>query len=361
MDYQTLVQQLNSTDAASRSRAATDMADLGDLRALQDLAAVLAKETELPVIEACIESIRYLSTSFLRPITPLLQSPNPKIRNGVVEILHDSSESGLALLGELAETGDKDVRKFALDALRGQVSMTAIVIIRRRLRDQDDTVRMTAIEYLGELGDNHSVQEIVKILRSHPHPMVAFNCLNTLAQLDCRDVADELLELYPRLEHVPLLMKAGYLKLLSQIGQPEHLQDLHGILLADSPEGLPEALEALEGICRRHPQLVLPEDLLSRLKHFLQHSPTFARSKILRLLPEEERRALLLEMRRQLRQTNDPSIWLVALETLQELGNLEDLSLFEELAETQEDEDLIDALSETSRLIRLRLEEEEEA
>jgi HEAT repeat protein len=354
MKYQTLLEKLESSQPAERSYAASDLADLGDLRAIEALAHRLQSEECLPVIESCIESIRYLSTSVLQPLAPLLNSHNPKVRNGVVEILHDASEHSLFLLGDLAENGDRDVRKFALDALRGRISISAIVIIRGRLRDDDDTVRMTAIEYLGELGDSDSAPEILRILQEHPHPMLAFNCMNALARLDCVHIADEFLELYPNLRQVPSLLVGNYLKILGQVGRAEHLMDLETFLLSRPSMNVAEAIEALLGICRRLPDVELSEQLHELLNTMLSDSSATVRGKILQLVSAERQQQFLEHARRQLREDLDPELLAIHLEILRDRGDEADIALLEDLAADIDDEDILDVVAETISNLRER-------
>ena len=128
-------------------------------------------------------------------------------------------------------------------------------------------------------------------------------------------------------------------------------------MLSRPKMNVPEAMEALRGICVRHPEIQLSEPLLQCLTELLDDTSATVRGKILLLLPEEQQQNFLEATRLQLREKTDPELLAVHLEILRDRGDQVDIEMLEEIAAEIDDEDMLEVISETIVNMRKRMED----
>ncbi len=349
-----LLQQLHSEDSEARAMAALELSRLEDFGALQTIARQLLEEENVHAAEAMLVALKRLSVSFLKPLTPLFYSDSPMIRNGAVEIFHDASEGNLLLISELARSQDKDVRKFAIDSLRGNYSKTAIVTMRDKLFDPEVNIQLTAVEYLAELGDQESAGQILELYRTTTVSMLRFTCLRALADINCDPIRDEVLEAVPPdLSVLNALEIPLFLRLLGRLGQRVDVERIGALLQQDS-NFVSEATEALEMLQRRLEIEAFPESLCQVLREKLPEALPPERTRLLRLLGEKENQDVIRQARAQLASPNEMDI-LSALSTFRDFGSEEDLALLEDRAGELEDEVLLEEIADTMFVITGRL------
>jgi len=352
--FEALVEQLKAEDPLKRDYAVEDLTALNDLRAIKVIAEHLESEKSLQVRETMISALQTLCLSVVEPIAPLLYSDNPQIRNGAVGVLHEAGESVIRLLDRLSQDPNKDVRKFAIDALKGKNSATAITVLRNRLNDDDPNVRITAIEYLGELRDQESAPKILEILKNNPPVMATATCLEALANINAPASAIAL-DYYPKLEDIPPMLLFSYVKLLGMAGNGSHFELLGSLIKTQGALLGKELIDAIEGICQREQHQSPPQSLLNPLKALFEKvtSPPL-RYQIFHFLLQYDGETRL-ETARSYLEAEDLMIQMASLEVISQYGTQQDLSTLERLADQVEDDELLETIGETLAEVEARV------
>ena len=93
----------------------------------------------------------------------MLKSDNAYLRNAAIEFLQNYGEEVKPYIEELFNSKDRDIRIFAINIL-GDVKFEESVNMLRRfiLKEQDINALVTAIDYLGEIGN----QDDIKLLEA---------------------------------------------------------------------------------------------------------------------------------------------------------------------------------------------------
>ncbi|MBF0258862.1 MAG: HEAT repeat domain-containing protein [Desulfamplus sp.] len=78
---------------------------------------------------------------------------------------------------------DREVRKLLMDALFQIGSTEAVLAIRAGLKDSSINVRITALEYLGQLNDLDSITDVLEMLQDETDPMLITSALETVLQI----------------------------------------------------------------------------------------------------------------------------------------------------------------------------------
>jgi len=88
-----------------------------------------------------------------------LKSDNAYLRNAVIEFLKLYGKEAKQFLEELMENEDRDIRIFAINIL-GDVKFEDSINMLRRfiLKEKDINALVTAIDYLGEIGDENDIK-----------------------------------------------------------------------------------------------------------------------------------------------------------------------------------------------------------
>ena len=96
----------------------------------------------------------------------LLKSDNAYLRNAIIEFLKQYGNEAKAFLEELMNSEDRDIRIFAINIL-GDIRFEDSLDMLRRfiLKEKDINALVTAIDYLGEIGDESDIQ-LLKALKN---------------------------------------------------------------------------------------------------------------------------------------------------------------------------------------------------
>ena len=96
----------------------------------------------------------------------LLKSDNAYLRNAIIEFLKQYGNEAKAFLEELMDSEDRDIRIFAINIL-GDIRFEDSLDMLRRfiLKEKDINALVTAIDYLGEIGDESDIQ-LLKALKN---------------------------------------------------------------------------------------------------------------------------------------------------------------------------------------------------
>jgi len=345
--FEKLVAQLKSDTAVDRDYAVEDLIELGDLNAIKVIAECLPHEPTLQVRETMLAALNTLCTSVVEPIVPLLYLDNAQIRNGAVDILCESGEGVIRILDRLSGDDNKDVRKFALDALKGKRSASAIAILQRALDDDDANVKITAVEYLGDIEDRKSAPKILSILKKEPTLMMIVSCLEALSKMDDIETSKEALKVYVEPQAISLMILFPYLKLLGKAGSSKDFPLLRTLITTHGVMFAKELIDAIEHICIRESIEELPQDLFELLKNLSEQvsSPPL-KYEITQFLQKSDNDTTRLDTARTNLNSGEIMLQMSALEVIMEYGTEEDMEPLEAMAENTDDDDLLEMLGE---------------
>ena len=105
----------------------------------------------------------------------MLKSDNAYLRNAAIEFLKTYGNEAKKFLEELMESKDRDIRIFAMNIL-GDVKFEDSVDMLRRfiLKEQDINALVTAVDYLGEVGNQDDIKLLDALKKEINDPYVHF-------------------------------------------------------------------------------------------------------------------------------------------------------------------------------------------
>jgi HEAT repeat protein len=362
----TVMEVLDSGGAEEKAAMLEDIRekDIRDTALAPLLIDRLEKETSRAIKERILMILnRLVPLGEYRDADRMLRSPDPFVRNGIVEIIKSSDIPIIRFLEKLAEDEDKDVRKFVIDALSQEESEDAIAIIRARLDDTDTNIVYTAIEYLGSFRDAPSVEKIEAILLASNHSMVLCSGLEALSKIQRSYRREEVLEKFMDGEADPITI-FPLLKYLSAFGDNNAFAFIGKLLEKNQEMFAKEIIDTLNGILTRLPGAQPPPYLRDRLE-LMQQTTTNSVNKyaIAKLLMRagtgengEAGHAGQLEKVRAMLGEGNEMVKLCAVELLADIGDESDIERLEEIAEDSESDELLEAIGDTVAKIAERLE-----
>ncbi len=229
-----------------------------------------------------------------------LSSPDPFVRNSLLEVGRRWGEEALPLLERLFQTENPHLRKLVLDLASFVPASGVIGLFRRALSDPDPNIRMTAVEYLGERGDEASFSLIAELLTREEEPMLKATIFETLAEL-CKGQAETSKIIEEHRENLDPLLYRPFLKLVAACGEKEDLFWLEEALLRGRLSVTREVVDAFISLLSRFPDTELSEDLwrLFEERIRLEKEPlgVFQLLKLIALLNPERARRLAGELK----------------------------------------------------------------
>lgn len=285
----------------------------------------------------------------------MLRSPDPFIRNGVVEIIKKSQIPLIEFLSKLAEDPDKDVRKFVIDSLSTEKSEEAITIIRRRLVDDDPNVVYTAVEYLGNFRDTEKVKEIEDFLfQENANLMLTCSSLEALSKIDISPRSADIISKYSKVDTNPMLL-FPLLRYLSTFGTVESLQFIEKLLDGTPEPYMKEIIDAIEGIMRVNELEDVPEHIREKLEDIAKNTNNSVNQyEISRILSTAESEHTIEKVREMLNDENEMvQIW--AVEQLGQMGDESDIERLEEIAEDTESDEMLEVIGDAVMKIDERI------
>ena len=268
-----LIKKLADKDPSVRKRTIEELAE-GDERALFPLIKALSDESA-GVQDAAMRSLIAIGgevTAYM--VLPLLRA-NTYLRNTALIILMQLGCVSVPLLYPLLKDKDEDVRKFAIDLLADIGYGVDPAFIVPLLKDSNSNVRAAAakalgllgyrqaipellnalndeewvrfsvLEALGELKDDSSVEQIAGLL-ALPSQVVRLEAIDILGKLGSDKAADKLVAY---LQHAPQDERNAVIKSLIKIGINPEMSDIAEYLITMLKEGEWEDKEvALKGI-----------------------------------------------------------------------------------------------------------------
>ena len=305
------------------------------------------KERILLALENLLPRVNFVS------IERMLRSHDPFIRNGGVEILKKQGNNALECLAALSRDNDKDVRKFAIDALVGNTTEEAREILRERFSDQDINIVSTAIEYLGAMKDEKSIDPIEILLLNSDTPLLQCTALEALAKIGISHHYEQIVDRLGNNED-PLLRYS----LLKFIGNSAPAQTVFAYIEKVIDQGgelyAKEIVDAVEATIRRSPDAELNSRLQTYLKRLLENTDSGStRYELARMLSQVDNQNLVDSARMEL-DDEDIMIVLAAVEILGAHGDETDIGKLEELAEKFAEDSMLEAIGDAVEQISAR-------
>jgi len=335
--------------------------DCKDTQLIHPLVDCMEQEKSRAVKERILIILnRLLPLSQFKEVDFMLRSSDPFIRNGAVEIIKRSEIPIIRFLENLAEDEDKDVRKFVIDALSREKSEQAMVIIRKRLHDEDTNIVYTAIEYLGNFNDPVCVEEIESILLNSENFMVICAGLEALSKIHQSPNKEKILAKYmnPDQESITTF---PLLKYLGTFGDPGAFPYFQALLEKKPGMFSKEVIDGVAAILQNNPGSQLSQPLRESLETLQQTSNSVTKYAIATLLTKAGSEAgestSQLEKARTMLTDDNIMVQLCAAELLADIGVEEDIQRLEELADQTESDELLEAVGDAVMKIEERLEE----
>lgn len=138
----------------------------------------------------------------------------------------------LRVLERLFDSGDAQVQRGVMRAVRNLFFKRSFVVLNRGLRAADPQVKLAAIESLGRLCFYHAFDALVRIFREHEDPMVKRTALHSIGRIPELQAGDFLLEVL-RYENEPL--RSDAMQLLIQFKNQEFFPVLRQHYHASEP------------------------------------------------------------------------------------------------------------------------------
>ncbi|MBN2298006.1 MAG: HEAT repeat domain-containing protein [Deltaproteobacteria bacterium] len=227
MDLTTIDRKITSEDPSLRRQAATMLADIGGIEALDRLE-VLLKDPNNGVRDAAQNSIILLGgKDAIEKMVLLLTHEDPAIRNMAIDILRKIGEDGLDILHCLAKDSNDNIRLFVLDILGSIGSSDSLDILIEGLYDTNPNVRNAAVISLGELGDPKSFDHLKQLINDEE--WIRFSVIETLAKIPIEGIVDFLMEELKRWSGDEITMCA-ILETLGEIGSERTVRPLMDML-----------------------------------------------------------------------------------------------------------------------------------
>jgi len=172
MDLKGLIDNLNGPAEADRLYAAEDLGAVNDPAAVAALAARLSVEPSRAAKEAIFHALgRIHDDSVMRTAIALIQGDDAFVRNEAVRLLSTFGAGAMPALAQAIGSEDRDVRKFALDAMAMIDSDLKDEIYRKVLDDEDVNLVITAVEYIGRDNKTALRESVEAVLEQATHPM----------------------------------------------------------------------------------------------------------------------------------------------------------------------------------------------
>ena len=185
--------QIAAPDPGTREAAALALGRDPDPASLALLKELLG-DTSPEVVRAASRSLIFIgSRQAGEEIIPLLRSEDARLRNLAVEILGQIGREVFPQLAALVHDGDRDVRKFAVDVLKGLKTPEAEEPLIRALFDADNNVSAAAAEGLGILGARSAVPYLVDCLEKTP--WLRYAALKSLGEIGGEEALQAMLKI----------------------------------------------------------------------------------------------------------------------------------------------------------------------
>jgi len=182
IEMDNLLLGLHDSDETERLYAVQDLAETENPDAALHLLERLVIEESRAIRDAIVFGLKTVSCSrAYDALFSLFCTPDAYLRNAAVAILGAQGDEAVGFLASNLDHSNREVRKLTLDSLFQIGSPDAVLAVRACLYDRAPNVQITAVEYLGRLKDEASLDEMLEIFRKNPEPMLRTSILESLS------------------------------------------------------------------------------------------------------------------------------------------------------------------------------------
>ena len=163
----------NSSDAQQRIRAIEYIVKHQEIYYVLEMLSKLFKDNNA-------DANRYIDTAFLgfetkpkrekdfQAMFKMLKSDNAYLRNAVISFLQNYGKDAKNFIEKLMEDKDRDIRIFAINILGDVKFEDSIDMLRHFIvKENDINALMTAIDYIGEIGDESDIELLEAIKKDN--------------------------------------------------------------------------------------------------------------------------------------------------------------------------------------------------
>lgn len=235
--------RLLSREVSQREAAARALGSIPNHDSIQCLATLLTDESFEVLLAASRSLVAIGGPETVDALIPLLGSDDARLRNLVVDIIGRIGPVAVPRMTEALYDADKEMRKFAVDSLKGIKTPETEDPLIKALSDEDVNVAAAAAEALGAVGTQRSVPHLAACLDGH----VWLRCaaLKTLGEIGGENALCAVLSLDSQTDDMTLFCA---ITALERIRRVESLDFLFN-LLDNSPAHLePPLIQAVNRI-----------------------------------------------------------------------------------------------------------------
>lgn len=185
-----LISALNDKDESERLYSTEDISDSGETELSVELISRLKIETSEVVKNSILSALQRMEhPSAYLELFKLFSAEDAFLRNSAVSIFGSYREEAVTFLSSYLDHSNKEVRKLILDSLVGiannhsNTRESVSEILRAYLHDPEINVVITAVEYIGELGDVSSIDDLSELFLRNTEPMLAFTILDVILKI----------------------------------------------------------------------------------------------------------------------------------------------------------------------------------
>lgn len=182
-----LLLAISSSEESTRLYAVEDIADSKYSGPAINLVKRLSIENSAAVKNSIISALQKLDYSPSYPeLFAFFSSPDAFLRNSSVSILSSYGEEAAIFLTSYLDHSNREVRKLIIDCLMEIVNYhphtrsQVLDVMRACLHDPDVNVVITAVEYIGKLGDKESSDSLIELFQKTNIPMLRSSILDTI-------------------------------------------------------------------------------------------------------------------------------------------------------------------------------------
>ena len=279
------IEQLVCPDEAERIYAAEDLGYLNLPEGVPALLDRLPDESSPAVRDAIFQAlIRMDGDAAIEGAIRLLESEDSQIRNQAVVVLRRKGARSAPFLAKVMRTGDRDLRKLALDVMSG-MQVGGGEIYAAALDDPDANVVITAVENLGRIRAVEFRGRIENLVQQDLHPMLTAACLEALVGIGEESSLAAIRKRFPEPRTLPDFLLGSYLEAIAALGTACEFAELASLLPVRGSHLRSAILGALLAIQPRCPFAPPNEDLLRSLQAVAEDGdPPLARYQAVRVL-----------------------------------------------------------------------------
>ena len=239
----TVREQLRSPSSRERARAAAALRHQPGNEAVRELLRLLGDQRSEVAYQAAQSLVDMDDPRAAEGVAGLFGSENSALRNLAFDILVRMGDKALVPVVEKVADPDRDVRKFAVDALAGMRLVAAETPLIRALFDPDNNVAMAAAEALGNLGASRATPHLVECV--HKGPWLNYAAIKSLGQIGGEEALNALLEVD---DHEDRIVLYHTIDALGRIGDPRATDKLIGLFESGDPALRPPVIQALSAV-----------------------------------------------------------------------------------------------------------------